>query len=78
MKKTLLALGLAGAMLIPTQPAQAIIGLGLNLGQDSYTFESQAYTDLFLANSGINFTRQEMAKPIVRRILSLYRHHSCR
>jgi|GEM_PF-5665417 len=64
MKKTLLVLGLAGAMLIPTQQAQAIIGFGLNLGQDSYTFESQTYTDLFLANSGVNFTRQEMAKPI--------------
>ena len=64
MKKTFLVLGLAGAVLIPTQPAQAIIGLGLNLGQDSYTFESQTYTDLFLANSGVNFTRQEMAKPI--------------
>lgn len=64
MKKILLVLGLAGAMLIPTQQAQAIIGFGLNLGQDSYTFESQTYYDLFLDNSGINFTRQEMAKPI--------------
>ncbi len=64
MKKTLLVLGLAGTMLVPTQQAQAIIGVGLNLGQDSYTFESQTYTDLFLTNSGVNFTRQEMAKPI--------------
>ena len=63
MKKTLLVLGLAGAMLVPTQQAQAIIGVGLNLGQDSYTFESQTYEDLFLV-SGVNFTRQEMAKPI--------------
>ena len=64
MKKTFLVLGLAGAVLIPNQTEQAIIGLGLTLGQDSYTFESQTYMDLFLDDSGINFTRQEMAKPI--------------
>ncbi len=63
MKKPLLVLGLAGAMLVPTQQAQAIIGFGLNAGQDSYTFESQTYENLFLV-SGVNFTRQEMAKPI--------------
>lgn len=64
MRKSLLVLGLAGAMLIPTQRALAIAGVGLNFGQDSYTVASATYSNLFLANSGIEFTRTEMAKPI--------------
>ena len=74
MKKTLLVLGLAGAMLIPTQRALAIAGIGLNFGQDSYTIASETYSNLFLANSGIGFTRTEMDKPIGG-CVSLYRPH---
>lgn len=64
MKKTLLVLGLAGTMLVPTQRALAIAGVGLNFGQDSYTIASETYSNLFLANSGIEFTRTEMDKPL--------------
>ncbi|MBA7642363.1 MAG: hypothetical protein GH143_08635 [Calditrichaeota bacterium] len=50
MKKTLLALGLAGAVLIPTQPAQAIIGFGLHVGMDGYTITGETYSHLFFDN----------------------------
>ncbi|MEE9161953.1 MAG: hypothetical protein V3U35_03190 [Candidatus Neomarinimicrobiota bacterium] len=64
MKKTLLALGAAGLLLVPTQRAQAIIGFGITGGQDSYSFAGAEYTDMFIAGSGITFTRAEMASPI--------------
>ena len=63
MKKTLLVLGLAGAMLIPTQRALAIAGIGLNFGQDSYTIAKATYTNLFEI-PGVEFTRTEMDKPL--------------
>jgi len=64
MKKTFLALGLAAAMLVPTQQTSAIIGVGLNAGQDSYAIPGKTYTNLFLPNSGIEFTRKDMNNPI--------------
>ena len=64
MKKTVLALAVAGLMLVPTQRAHALIGFGLTVGQDGYSFDSATYTDLFLPTSGITLTRAEMASPI--------------
>ena len=63
MKKILLVLGLAGAMLIPTQQAQAIIGFGLNAGQDSYTVTGKLYDNLF-GIPAISLERSDFEKPI--------------
>lgn len=63
MKKTILALGLAGAMLIPTRQAQAIIGFGLHLGRDGYSVAEETYDHLF-GISGIDLVREEMSNPI--------------
>lgn len=64
MKKTVLALAAAGLMLVPTQRAHALIGFGLNAGQDAYSFDSAEYTDLFFAGSGITLSRTPMDSPI--------------
>ncbi len=64
MKKTVLALAVAGLMLVPTQRAHALIGFGLTVGQDGYSFDSATYNNLFLPTSGVTLTRTEMASPI--------------
>ncbi|MFB0515950.1 MAG: hypothetical protein ACETWG_05025 [Candidatus Neomarinimicrobiota bacterium] len=62
MKKTLLALGLVLALLVPSQRAMALIGFGLNAGQDSYSISGESYTNLF-GISGITLTREDFDKP---------------
>ena len=63
MKKMLLALGIAGIMLVPAQRAQAFIGFGIHLGQDGYTVAGQDYASIF-GVPGINLIRNEVANPI--------------
>ena len=63
MKRIILFVALVGAVLLPTQSAKAIIGFGINAGQDSYAISGETYSNLFSV-SGINLVREDMAKPI--------------
>ena len=63
MKKAVLAIGLAAALLVPTQRAQAIIGLGLHAGQDRYTVPGNVYSNLF-GIPGISLEREDFESPI--------------
>ncbi len=63
MKRIILFVALVGAVLLPTQSAKAILGLGINVGQDSYALSGETYSNLF-GVSGINLVREDMAKPL--------------
>ena len=63
MRKSILALGLAALVLVPTQRAQALIGVGLNVGRDGYSIAGTTYSGLF-GVSGLEFTRNDMESPL--------------